>query len=215
MPRLRVHAFSLSLDGYGAGRNQNIDDPFGEGGLRLTEWMIPTRTFQTMVESGSEGESGVDDDFVARGLDGVGATIMGRNMFGPQRGPWKDDSWTGWWGPNPPYHNRVFVLTHHARDSIPMEGGTTFNFVTEGIEGALRRAFDAADGLDVRLSGGVATIQSYLRAGLVDDLHLAIAPILLGNGERLLDGLGDIGDRYECSQLVSTETVAHVVLSRR
>ena len=168
-----------------------------------------------MVESGSEGESGVDDDFLAKGVDGVGATIMGRSMFGPQRGPWKDDSWTGWWGPNPPYHNQVFVLTHHARDPIPMEGGTTFNFVTEGIEGALRRAFDAADGLDVRLSGGVGTIKSYLRAGLVDELHLAIAPILLGDGERLLDGLGDIGDRYECSQLVSTKSVAHVVLSRR
>jgi len=204
MPRLRVHAFSLSLDGYGAGSNQNIDEPFGDGGLRLTEWMTPTRTFQKMVESGSEGGSGVDDDFLARGVDGVGATIMGRNMFGPQRGQWKDDSWTGWWGPNPPYHNQVFVLTHHARDPIPMEGGTTFNFVTEGIEGALRRAFEAADGLDVRLSGGVATIKSYLRAGLVDELHLAIAPILLGDGERLLDGLGDIGDRYERSQLVST-----------
>jgi dihydrofolate reductase len=214
MPRLLVNSFSVSLDGYGAGPNQNIDNPFGEDGLRLSEWMAATRTFHQMHEE-SGGETGVDDDFVATGFAGVGATVMGRNMFGPQRGSWVNESWKGWWGPNPPYHHPVFVLTHHARDPILMEGGTTFHFVTEGIDVALQRAFDAADGLDVRLGGGVATIQSYLRAGLIDELHLAISPILLGAGERLLDDLGDIGKHYECSQLVSTKTVTHVVLSRR
>jgi dihydrofolate reductase len=214
MPKLLVNSFSLSLDGYGAGPNQNIDDPFGEDGLRLSDWMDPTRTFrQTIGESG--GETGVDDDFVAKGFAGIGATIMGRNMFGPHRGPWVDDSWTGWWGPNPPYHHPVFVLTHHARDPILMEGGTTFHFVTEGHDVALQRAFDAADGLDVRLGGGVATIRSYLRAGHIDELHLAIRPILFGAGERLFDELGDVGKRYECSQLISTKTVTHVVLSQR
>jgi len=214
MPKLRVHAFSLSLDGYGAGPNQNIDNPLGEGGLRLHEWIVPTRTFRQMEGFGDEGETGVDDDFAAKGFEGIGATLMGRNMFGPQRGAWADDTWKGWWGPNPPYHHPVFVLTHHARDPIPMDGGTTFHFVTEGPEVGLQRAFDAAAGLDVRLGGGVATVQTYLRAGLVDELHLAIAPILLGAGERLLDGLGESRDLYECTQLVCTDAVAHVVLSR-
>jgi dihydrofolate reductase len=216
MPRLRVNAFSLSLDGYGAGPNQNLDDPLGEGGLRLHEWMVPTRTFHKLEGLEGDGQTGVDDDYVARGFEGIGATIMGRNMFGPQRGSWVDDNWTGWWGPNPPYHHPVFVLTHHARGPITMEGGTTFHFVTEGIEEALRRASDAAGELDVRLGGGVATIQSFLRAGLVDELHLAIAPILLSSGERLLDGLESCADRYECTELVSSGVVVtHVVLSRR
>ena len=214
MPKLLVTSFSVSLDGYGAGPNQDVDNPLGEDGLRLHEWMFPTRTFRRRFEDGG-GETGVDDDFVARCFDGIGATVMGRNMFGPQRGPWVDDSWKGWWGPNPPYHHPVFVLTHHAREPIPMEGGTTFLFVIEGIDVAVQRAFDAADGLDVRLGGGVATIQRAFRAGLVDELHLAISPILLGAGERLLDDLGDIDKLYECSQLVSTKTVTHVVLSRR
>jgi dihydrofolate reductase len=215
MAKLRVNTFSLSLDGYGAGPNQNIDNPFGEDGLRLTEWMVPTRTFQGMVGDGSKGETGIDDDFVARSFEGIGATIMGRNMFGPVRGPWTDDSWTGWWGPNPPYHHPVFILTHHRRDPITMEGGTTFQFVTDGIEVALEEALEAAAGLDVLVRGGVATIQSYLRAGLVDELHVAVSPILLGAGERLFDGLGDAGRRYQCTQLVSTPKVTHVVLSRR
>jgi dihydrofolate reductase len=214
MPKLRVSSFSLSLDGFGAGPNQNIDNPLGEDGLRLHEWMVPTRTFRQRFEDGG-GETGVDDDFMARGFDGVGATIIGRNMFGPQRGPWADDSWKGWWGPNPPHHQPVFVLTHYARDPIPMEGGTTFHFVTEGIDVALQRAFDAARGLDVRLGGGVATIQDYVRACLVDELHLAISPIILGSGERLFDGLEDMDKSYECSQLVSTDRVTHIVFSRR
>jgi dihydrofolate reductase len=153
MPKLLVNSFSLSLDGYGAGPHQDVDNPLGERGLRLHEWMVPTRTFRRRFEDGG-GETGVDDDFVARGFNGVGATIMGRNMFGPLRGPWRDDAWRGWWGPNPPYHHAVFVLTHHARDPIPMEGGTTFHFVTDGIDEALKRAFEAAGGLDVRLGGG-------------------------------------------------------------
>jgi dihydrofolate reductase len=214
MARLRVHAFSLSLDGYGAGPNQSMDSPLGEQGLRLHEWIVPTKTFRRMEGPDGGGQAGVDDDYVARGFKGIGATIMGRNMFGPQRGPWVDDSWTGWWGPNPPYHHPVFVLTHHARHPIAMEGGTTFHFVTDGIEPALHRAFDAAGGLDVRLGGGVATIQAFLRAGLVDELHLAISPILLGAGERLLDGLQGCADVYKCTELVSTQAVTHVVLSR-
>jgi dihydrofolate reductase len=215
MPRLRVHAFSLSLDGYGAGPNQNIDDPLGEGGLRLHEWMVPTRTFRRMKGLDGDGQTGVDDDYVSRGFAGIGATIMGRNMFGPQRGSWVDDTWKGWWGPNPPYHHPVFVLTHHARDPITMEGGTRFHFVTDGIEAALRRSFDAAGERDVRLGGGVATIQSFLRAGLIDELHLAIAPILLGQGARLLDGLEGCADLYKCTELISTPAATHVVLSRR
>jgi dihydrofolate reductase len=215
MPKLRVHAFSLSLDGYGAGPNQNANDPLGEGGLRLHDWVFPTRTFHQMQGLEGVGETGVDDDFVATGFEGIGATVMGRNMFGPIRGEWADDSWTGWWGPNPPYHHPVFVLTHHPRDPLAMEGGTTFHFVTDGIEAALQQAFDAAGGLDVRLGGGVGTIQQYVRAGLVDEIHLAISPVLLGAGERLLDGLGDSIGLYECTNLVSTKSVTHVVLSRR
>jgi dihydrofolate reductase len=214
MSQVRVNSFSLSLDGYGAGPNQSLDNPFGEGGLQLTTWMEATRTFQQMV-GGTEGETGVDDDFVAKGFEGIGATIMGRNMFGPVRGPWTDESWTGWWGPNPPYHHPVFILTHHARDPITMEGGTIFHFATDGIEAALEHAVEAAEGLDVLVRGGVATIQSYMRAGLLDELSVAISPILLGAGERLFDGLGNRGRRYECTQLVSTRAVTHVVLSRR
>jgi dihydrofolate reductase len=215
LPKLRVHTFSISLDGYGAGPNQSIDNPFGENGLRLSEWMTHTRTFKQMVGAEGAGMTGVDDDFVGKGFEGIGAAVMGRNMFGPVRGPWVDDRWKGWWGANPPYHSPVFVLTHHARDPIPMEGGTTFYFVTEGPEAALQRAFDAADSKDVRLSGGVSTVQTYMRAGLIDEMHVAVVPILLGNGERLLDGLEEAVDLYECTQLVSTDAVTHVVLSRR
>jgi dihydrofolate reductase len=214
MAKLRVHAFSISLDGYGAGPDQDPDDPLGVGGERLHEWVYPTRTFQRMQDPDADGEVGVDDDFVARGFEGIGATIMGRNMFGPVRGPWPDDSWTGWWGPNPPYHHPVFVLTHHPREPITMEGGTVFNFVTDGIESALAQAVDAAGGADVRLGGGAATVRQYLRAGLVDELHLAIAPVLLGAGERLLDGLGDSVGLYECTQQLSTAAATHVVLAR-
>ncbi|MEA2535112.1 MAG: hypothetical protein QOJ93_2923 [Actinomycetota bacterium] len=213
MPKLRVHNVALSLDGYAAGPDQDLDNPLGVGGLQLHEWVYPTRTFQRMggVEGGEEG---LDNDFAARGDAGIGATIMGRNMFGPIRGEWGDDSWTGWWGDNPPFHHPVFVLTHHPRASITMQGGTTFHFVNDGIHAALERAFDAAGGDDVRLGGGSAAIQQYLRAGLIDEMHLAIVPILLGSGERLFDHLdgGPVG--YECVEFVSSPSVLHARFAR-
>ncbi|MGH8568660.1 MAG: dihydrofolate reductase family protein, partial [Gammaproteobacteria bacterium] len=173
MSKLRVHNFAISLDGYGAGPNQNLDNPLGVGGEALHDWIVPTRTFQKMIGN-SGGESGVDDDFIARGFANLGAWILGRNMFGPIRGSWPDDAWKGWWGDNPPYHTPVFVLTNHARQPITMDGGTTFYFVTEGIHAALQQANDAANGRDVRLGGGVSTIRQYLQAGLVDEMHVGI-----------------------------------------
>ena len=214
MPKLRVHNFSISLDGYGAGPDQGVDNPLGVGGENLHEWVFQTRGGRQMIgEDG--GSEGVDNDFFHAGFDGIGPWIMGRNMFGPIRGDWPDDEWKGWWGPNPPYHHPVFVLTHHARDPITMEGGTTFNFVTDGIESALGKAFAAAGGKDVRLGGGVSTIQQYLRAGLVDDLHVPIAPVFLGSGERLFDNLGDALDAYEVAEFVSSPSVTHVRLSKK
>ena len=213
MPKLRVHNLAVSLDGYAAGPDQSIDNPLGEGGEALHEWVFATRFGRRML--GQEGgDEGVDDDFLTQGVEGVGATIMGRNMFGPVRGAW-DTEWTGWWGDEPPYHHPVFVLTHHPHPPIAMQGGTTFSFVTEGIEAALEQAVAAAAGRDVRLGGGSATIQQYLRAGLVDELHMAVVPILLGKGERLLDHLDDAADGYECVELVSSASVAHVRLARR
>jgi len=213
MPKLRVHNLAMSLDGYVAGPNQRLENPLGEGGTRLHEWVFATPYGQRMIGAGEGGTSGVDDDFLGRGDDGIGATVMGRNMFGPIRGPWPDDDWRGWWGDEPPYHHDVFVLTHHARDLIPMAGGTTFHFVTDGPDAALERAFAAADGLDVRLGGGASTVRGYLRARLVDELHLAVVPILLGAGERLFDDLGTL-DGYECVELVSSPSVAHVRLAK-
>jgi dihydrofolate reductase len=207
MPKVRVHNVSISLDGYAAGPNQTLDTPLGEGGEALHEWMFATRFGAEMFGTG-DGEEGLDNDFAVRGDVGVGATIMGRNMFGPIRGSWDDDEWKGWWGDEPPYHHPVFVLTHHPRASIAMEGGTTFHFVDDGIEAALERAFDAADGRDVRIGGGASTIQQYLRAGLIDDMHVVFSPILLGAGERLFDHL-DGGRAYECVEFVSSESVAH------
>jgi dihydrofolate reductase len=207
MSQLRVHNFTISLDGYGAGPNQSLDNPLGVGGEDLHNWMFETRKWREMV--GTEGGTeGIDNDFVAKGDLDIGATIMGRNMFGPIRGSWGDEKWTGWWGDNPPYHHPVFVLTHHHHPPIKMEGGTTFNFVTEGIEAALEQARIAASGKDIRLGGGAATVQQYLRAGLIDEMHVAISPILLGGGERLFDNLeGPIG--YECVELVSTPSAVH------
>jgi dihydrofolate reductase len=214
MTKLRVHCFSISLDGYGAGPNQNIDNPLGVGGVALHEWAFATRTFQKMF--GNEGgATGLDDDFAARGFSNIGAWIIGRNMFGPIRGEWPDDNWKGWWGDNPPYHVPVFVLSHHARASIPMAGGTTFHFVTDGIQAALARAQEAANGQDIRLGGGVATIQQYLRARLIDELHLAIAPTLLGSGEHLFAGLDAAALGYQCSQHVSSANATHVILTRK
>jgi dihydrofolate reductase len=213
MPKLRVHNFAISIDGYAAGPDQSVDDPLGVGGTRLHEWAFETRSGREM--HGIEGgDAGLDDDFIARGDAGIGATIMGRNMFGPIRGAWPDDDWTGWWGENPPYHHPVFVLTHHARAPITMQGGTTFYFVDDGIEAALTRAFEAADGGDVRIGGGAATIQQYLRGGLVDELHLAVVPILLGRGERLFDHLGGGPYGYECVEFVSSPAATHVVFAR-
>jgi len=213
MAKLRVQCFSISLDGYGAGPNQNLDNPLGVGGEALHQWMLPTRTFRKM--SGQEGgATGIDDDFAARGFKNVGAWILGRNMFGPVRGPWPDDSWKGWWGDNPPYHVPVFVLTHHPRHSITMAGRTTFHFVTDGIEAALQRAADAANGKDVRLGGGVATIRDYLRARMIDEMHFAISPTLLGTGEHLFAGLDVPNLGYECSEHVATPNATHVVLTK-
>ena len=214
MSKLCVRCFSISLDGYGAGPGQNLENPLGVGGHALHDWIIPTRTFQQLMGQGS-GETGVDDDFAARGFANIGAWILGRNMFGPIRGPWPDSSWRGWWGDTPPYHTPVFVLTHHPRDSIVMNGGTVFHFVTDGIRAALQRAKEAANGRDVRLGGGVATIRQYLEAGLVDEMHVAVAPTLLGGGEHLLAALDLPALGYQCTAHVPTDKATHAVVSRR
>lgn len=214
MPKLRVHSFAISLDGYGAGPHQDLGNPLGVGGTALHEWAFATRTFRQMF--GSEGGStGVEDDFAARGFNGIGAWILGRNMFGPVRGAWPDDKWKGWWGNNPPYHTPVFVLSHHPRASFTMEGGTTFHFVTDGIHAAWQCAAEAARGQDVRLGGGVATIRQYLSAGLIDEMHLAIAPILLGSGEHLLARIDAPKLGYQCTECVATPSATHVVLTKR
>lgn len=213
MSKLRVESFSMSIDGFGAGPDQSLEHPLGVGGHALHEWAFPTATFQRML--GNEGgTTGIDNDFAARGFRDVGAWILGRNMFGPVRGPWPDEAWKGWWGDNPPYHTAVVVLTHHARAPITMQGGTTFHFVTDGIHGALDRARQAADGLDVRLGGGVATINQYLRAGLIDELHIAIVPILLGSGEKLFGDSNLPALGYECVEQVATSKATHVVIRK-
>ncbi|WP_342362640.1 dihydrofolate reductase family protein [Terrarubrum flagellatum] len=212
MSKLRVSSFAISLDGYGAGPDQSLKNPLGVGGEALHEWFFPTRTFKKM--SGQDGVVNVDDGFAARGFENVGAWILGRNMFGPIRGEWPDENWKGWWGANPPYHCPVFVLTHHARAPIEMEGGTTFHFVTSGIHAALERAREAAEGKDVRVGGGASTIRQYLEAGLIDEMHLAISPILLGSGEPLLAGLDLVKLGYAVSEKVATEAATHVVIIR-
>lgn len=214
MSKLRVHCFSVSLDGYGAGPNQSLENPLGVGGTALHEWVFPTRTIQQRVLGNEGGTTGIDDDFAVRGFSNLGAWILGRNMFGPIRGDWPDDSWKGWWGDNPPYHTPVFVLTHHPRQSFSMEGGTTFHFVTDGIHAALDRAREAARDLDVRLGGGVSTIRQYLAEGLVDEMHLAVGPALLGSGEHLLAGLDTLALGYRCSEHVPTSKATHFVLTR-
>jgi dihydrofolate reductase len=214
MSRLRVHSFAIALDGYGAGPNQDLNNPLGVGGMALHEWVFGTRTFRRM-HGQDGGATGIDDDFVARGFDNIGAWIIGRNMFGPIRGSWPDDAWKGWWGDNPPYHTPVFVLTSHARASIEMNGGTTFHFVTDGIHAALKRAVDATNGQDVRLGGGVATIRQYLRAGLIDEMHLAMSPVLLGSGENLLEGIDAPKLGYHCTERVATPNVTHFVIAKR
>jgi len=215
MTRVRVASFTISLDGYAAGPGQDLEHPLGAGGTDLHQWLLPTRTFQRAVFGKDGGTTGVDDAFASRGFENLGAWILGRNMFGPIRGPWPDMAWKGWWGDNPPYHVPVFVLTHHPRPPIEMEGDTTFHFVTGGIHEALDRAREAAGGRDVRIGGGAATIRQYLREGLVDELHIAISPVLLGSGERLFEGADLRALGYECVEFVATEKATHVVLRRQ
>jgi dihydrofolate reductase len=212
--KLRVHAFGVSIDGYGAGPRQSLENPLGVGGLALHEWVFKTRTFRAMTGEGG-GETGVDDDFIARGFENIGAWILGRNMFGPVRGPWPAETWKGWWGEEPPYHTSVFVLTNQARSSLEMKGGTTFHFVTDGIEKALARAREAAGVKDIRLGGGVATIRQYLRVGLVDEMHLAYEPVLLGSGESLFNGLDMPALGYQVISHVSTATSLHVLIAKK
>ena len=215
MTRLRVESFTVSLDGYGAGPDQSIENPLGVGGTELHRWALPTRTFQRDVFGNEGGTTGIDEDFAARGFRNIGAWILGRNMFGPVRGPWPDLNWKGWWGDSPPYHVPVFVLTHHARPPLEMEGGTTFHFVTGGVREALDRAREAAAGKDVRIGGGANTIRQYLQEGLVDELHIAISPILLGSGARLFDGVDMRAQGYECVQFAASELATHIVLRAR
>ena len=213
MSKLRVNSFGISLDGYGAGPDQGLDHPLGVGGPELHTWFYPTSTFKAMF-GGKQGTTGIDDDFARRGMENLGAWIMGRNMFGPIRGDWPDAGWKGWWGDEPPYHTPVFVLTHHAREPVEMKGGTTFHFVTGGIEEALRRAREAAGSKDIRIGGGVGTIRQYLEAKLVDEMHLAIAPVLLGRGEHLLTGLDLRALGYRVGQHVASDAATHVVITR-
>ncbi len=213
MSKLRVQSFAMSIDGFSAGPNQDLQNPLGVGGPELMEWFFPTRVWRRMYGH-DDGETGVDNRMAEQGFDGIGAWILGRNMFGPVRGPWLDDSWKGWWGDEPPYHTTVFVLTHHARAPLKMAGGTEFRFVTEGIRAALEQATAAAGGRDVRLGGGVATIRQYLQAALIDEMHLAIRPVVLGAGESLLNGLDLRALGYECAEHIAGERAMHVVLRK-
>ena len=213
MARLLVRSFTISLDGYGAGPRQSVENPLGVGGEDLHDWLVGTRTFKSMQRR-EGGDTGVDEDFAAGGFANIGAWILGRNMFGPIRGPWPDESWRGWWGKNPPYHAPVFVLTHHKRAPLEMEGGTVFHFVTEGIHVALERARAAAGQLDIRLLGGAATIRQYLQAGLVDEMHVAVSPLLLGSGEHLLAGLDLPALGYRSAQCVPSAKAVHYVIAR-
>jgi dihydrofolate reductase len=213
MSKVRVAGFSLSLDGFGAGPEQSLNDPMGKRGMELHPWALRTRTFQTMF--GKEGGStGVDNDYAARAMSGFGAFILGRNMFGPIRGDWPDDAWKGWWGDNPPYHTPTFILTHYARDPIVMEGGTTFHFVTGGIEAALEKAKAAAGEQDVKIGGGVSTVRQYLRAGLVDELHVAISPVVFGRGEAMFEGIDLPGLGFRVTEHAATDFATHVVLGK-
>ena len=214
MSRVLVRSVAVSIDGYAAGADQSLQTPLGVRGLELMEWFFPLRTWRAM-HGQDGGETGVDDTMAGKGFENMGAWILGRNMFGPVRGPWPDESWKGWWGDEPPYHVPTFVLTHHARQPLPMKGGTTFHFVTEGIHAALEQARAAAGGRDVRLGGGVATIRQYLHARLIDELHLAVRPVRLGTGEPLFEGLDLRALGYECVQHRAGERAMHVVLRKR
>ncbi len=213
MSKIRVLSFGVSTDGFGAGPNQDLKNPLGVNGPELMEWFFHTRAWRKM-QGQDGGETGVDNGIAEKAFDGIGAWILGRNMFGPVRGPWPDDSWKGWWGDEPPYHTPVFVLTHHARPPLTMAGGTVFHFVTDGIESALKQAKAAAGNLDVRIGGGAETVRQYLRAGLIDDLHLAVRPVLLGSGEPLFNGIDLRALGYKCDRHVAGERATHVYLSR-
>jgi dihydrofolate reductase len=212
--KLRVQSFAISIDGYGAGTNQDLHNPLGVGGTDLMEWFFHTRVWRRL-HGDDDGETGIDNSIAEQGLAGIGAWILGRNMFGPIRGPWPDDSWKGWWGDEPPYHTPVFVLTHYPRAPLKMAGGTEFRFVTEGIYAAFEQATAAAGGRDVRLGGGVSTIRQYLDAALIDELHLAIRPVLLGSGENLLHGIDMRASGYECETYIAGERANHVFLRKR
>jgi len=214
MTRLLVRSFGMSLDGFGAGPDQSLQNPLGVNGPEIMQWFFPTQTWRAM-QGLPGGETGVDDSIARQGFSDFGAWILGRNMFGPVRGPWPDDSWRGWWGDEPPYHVPTFVLTHHPRASLPMAGGTEFHFVTEGIHAALERAKAAAGGRDIRLGGGVATIRQYLQAGLIDELHLAVRPVLLGRGEALFEGIDLRALGYECAESIAGERATHMFIRRR
>ncbi len=214
MSRLRVNCFAISLDGYGAGPAQSVKEPLGVGGESLHGWFIPTEAFQKMLGK-DRGKTGIDNDFAKGAMEDVGAWIMGRNMFGPVRGEWPDESWKGWWGDKPPYHCDTFVLTHHARKPVTMQGGTTFHFVTGGIHEALDKAKAAARGKDIRIGGGVSTVRQYLEAGLIDEMHLAVSPILLGAGEHLLRDIDLNALGYEQTKYVPSEKAAHYVIAKK
>ncbi len=215
MTKVRVNCFSLSLDGYGAGPEQSLGKPLGAGGEGLHGWFVPTETFQSYVLGKNGGTTGPDNDFAKCGIENLGAWILGRNMFGPVRGPWPGEEWKGWWGDKPPYQCDVFVLTHHPRKSFEMKGGTVFHFVTDGIESALQKAKAAAKGKDVRIGGGVSTLKQYLAARAIDEMHIAVSPVLLGRGENLWDGIDLLALGYERKQYVPTEAATHYVFGRR
>lgn len=212
MQKVKVFNFSVSIDGFGAGPHQDMNNPLGVGGMDVHQWFFPTETFQQMF--GKHGEQGVDNDFAMRAFQNTGACIMGRNMFGPVRGNWPDNDWKGWWGDNPPFHCPVYVLTHHARESLVMEGGTEFHFVTEGIEAAFQRAKGSAGEKDVQICGGVSTIRQYLKAGLVDEMHMVISPIILGSGERLFEGVDLVKLGYKLEKHTCTEKAMHIQITK-
>ena len=214
MTRFRVNAFGISVDGFGAGAEQSLDNPMGVGGLAMHGWAFETKTFRAM-HGGEGGGTGIDDEFAVRSFENVGAWILGRNMFGPVRGSWGDESWKGWWGDEPPYHVPVFVLTHYERPPLKMKGGTTFYFVTEGIEDAAKRAAEAAGGKDVRIGGGVSTVQQYLKAGVIDEMHLVVSPVLLGAGEKFFGNLDLVKMGFRVTQSVMSERVMHVVMEKK
>jgi dihydrofolate reductase len=214
MSKVRVNSYGISADGFGAAPGQSLDNPFGPGGMVVMEWFTATQSFRDHLGLPGQGSQGVDNDIAAVAMDNLGAWILGRNMFGPVRGPWPDDSWKGWWGPNPPYHVPVFVLTHHARPPLEMEGGTVFHFVTGGIHEALKRAREAAGDKDIRVGGGAETIRQYLQAGLIDEMHLAVSPVLLGAGEAPLAGLNLPALGYKVADRKFGENAMHLFIRK-